>query len=198
MVSREVPLSLLSGIGFKLTNKDKRQWTMSMRAEECIPKEMASRGLRDGRVKSQDTGVGGTLYTFTFTPAEKPSVKHIYTMFYSGGEVYVEIDLTHIEETKLPSDGAKSAEDIGEARLDKFFAALKGCQKSYGFRAPSKPAPFAEPAPVAPAGPAAAGAGDDLYGMEAAFANMGIRKGGRRTKKRKSTRRRLSKKKRFT
>ena len=47
-------------------------------------------------------------------------------------------------------------------------------------------------------GPAAAGAGGDLYGMEAAFANMGIRKGGRRTKKRKSVRRRLSKKKRFT
>jgi hypothetical protein len=186
MVSREVPLSLLSGIGFKLTNKDKKTWSMSMRAEECIPKEMASRGLRDGKVKSQDTGVGGTLYTFTFTPAEKPSVKHIYTMFYSGGEVYVEIDQTHIEETKLPSDGAKSAEDIGEARLDKFFAALKGCQKSYGFRAPPR---AAEPAPVAPAGPAAAGAGDDdPYGMAAAFARMGVREGGRRrTKKRKST-----------
>jgi hypothetical protein len=198
MVSREVPLSLLSGIGFKLTNKDKKTWSMSMRAEECIPKEMAPRGLREGRVKSQDTGVGGTLYTFTFTPAEKPSVKHIYTMFYSGGEVYVEIDETHIEETKLPSDGAKSVEDIGEARLDKFFAALRGCQKSYGFRAPPKPAPFAEPAP---AGPAAAGAGDDLYGMEAAFARMGVREGGRRKKStRKGLRksRRTIRRKRFT
>ena len=188
MVSREVPLSLLSGIGFKLTNKDKKMWAMSARAEDCITKEMATRGLRDGRVKSQEMAGSGTLYTFTFTPAEKPSVRHIYTMSYLGGEVYVEVDPTHIEESKLPSEEGKSTEDIGEARLDKFFMALKACQKNYGFRAPAKPAPFAEPAPAAPA---AAGAGDDLYGMEAAFANMGIRKGGRhrKTKRRSNGRR---------
>jgi hypothetical protein len=210
MVSREVPLSLLSGIGFKLTNKDKKTWAMSARAEDCIPKEMATRGLRDGRVKSQEMAGSGTLYTFTFSPAEKPTVKHVYTMSYLGGEVYVEVDTTHIEESKLPSEAGKSTEDIGEARLDKFFAALKGCQKNYGFRAFVKPAPFAEPAPAAPAAPAAAGAPPPGWGGEPAAPNrygdleemmrkMGIREGGRRrTKKRKSTRRRLSKKKRFT
>jgi hypothetical protein len=206
MVSREVPLSLLSGIGFKLTNKDKKMWAMSARAEECITKEMATRGLRDGRVKSQEMAGSGTLYTFTFAPAEKPTVKHVYTMSYLGGEVYVEVDPTNIEESKLPSDGAKSTEDIGEARLDKFFMALKACQKNYGFRAFVKPAPFAEPAP---AGPAAAGAPPPGWGGEPApnrygdleemMRKMGIREGGRRrTKKRKSVRRRLSKKKRFT
>jgi hypothetical protein len=210
MVSREVPLSLLSGIGFKLTNKDKKTWAMSARAEDCIPKEMATRGLRDGRVKSQEMAGSGTLYTFTFSPAEKPTVKHVYTMSYLGGEVYAEVDTTHIEESKLPSEAGKSTEDIGEARLDKFFAALKGCQKNYGFRAFVKPAPFAEPAPAAPAAPAAAGAPPPGWGGEPAAPNrygdleemmrkMGIREGGRRrTKKRNSTRRRLSKKKRFT
>jgi hypothetical protein len=203
MVSREVPLSLLSGIGFKLTNKDKKMWAMSARAEDCITKEMATRGLRDGRVKSQEMAGSGTLYTFTFAPAEKPTVKHVYTMSYLSGEVYVEVDPTHIEESKLPSEAGKSTEDIGEARLDKFFAALKACQKNYGFRAPVKPAPFAEPAPAAPAAPAAAGAPPpepNRYGdLEEMMRKMGIREGGRRrTKKQKRMRRRATKKKLFT
>ncbi len=167
MVSREVPLSLLSGIGFKLTDKEKRRWMMSKRAEECIPKEMISRGLRDGKIKSEETGAGGTVYTFTFAPSEAPKQKHVYTMFYSGGEVYVEIDPTHIEESKLPSEAGKSMEDIGEARLNKFFLGLKGCQKSYTFMKQPK-APFAEPAPAMPAGPAAAGAPPPGWGGEPA------------------------------
>jgi hypothetical protein len=200
MVSREVPLSLLSGIGFKLTNKDKKMWAMSARAEDCITKEMATRGLRDGRVKSQEMAGSGTLYTFTFAPAEKPTVKHVYTMSYLSGEVYVEVDPTHIEESKLPSEAGKSTEDIGEARLDKFFGALKACQKNYGFRAFVKPAPFAEPAPAAPAAAGAPPAEPNRYGdLEEMMRKMGIREGGRRrTKKQKRVRRRATKKKLFT
>ncbi len=187
-------------------------WSMSTRAEECITKEMSIRGLRGGEVNSKETGVGGTLYTFTFTPAEKPSVKHVYTMFYSGGEVYVEIDPTHIEESKLPSDGAKSTEEIGEARLDKFFNALLRCQKSYGFRAPPKEG---APGPGPGAAPAAAGAPPPGWGgepraappgkygdLEEMMRNMKLGKeGGRRRKStRKGSRksRRTIRRKRFT
>jgi hypothetical protein len=205
MVSREVPLSLLSGLGFKLLNKDKNQWEISGRAKGCIVDQLGTRGLRDGSVRVQDGGKGvGSIYTFTFKTRETPVKDHVYTMSYIRGEVYVEIDPTHLEESKTASEVGKSAEEAGEARLDKFFLGLRSCQKSYAFRAPPKPAPFAEPAPAMPAGPAAAGAGpgdDDPYGMSAAFARMGVREGGRR---RKSTRkgrrksRRSTRRKRFT
>ncbi len=214
MVSRVVPLSLLSGLGFKLTNKDKNEWEISERARTCILEQLKMKGLRDGSIRIQKGGKGlGTLYNFTFKTRETPVKDHVYMMYYSIGEVYVDIDPTHIEESKVPSEEGKSMEEAGEARLDKFFLGMTACQKSYGFRAPPKPAPFVEPAPAMPAGPAAAGAPPPGWGgepraappnkygdLEEMMRNMKLGKEGgrRRTKKRKSLRRRLSKKKRFT
>ena len=191
MVSREIPLPLLTGLGFKMVDKDKKTWMISAKAEECIKKEMDIRGFGNGRVKSENLRGVGTLYTFVFSPFEAPGTQHVYTMSYLGGDVSVEIDSEHIDSSKTPSEEGKSTEDIGEARLNAFFKSIEKCQRGYVFRAaPKAPPPFAEPRPEV---------SDDPYGMAAAFGRMGIREGGRRrATKRKSMRRRLSKKKRFT
>jgi hypothetical protein len=212
MVSREVPLSLLSGLGFKLTDKDKNEWEISERAKTCILEQLKMKGLRDGSITIQKGGKGlGTLYNFTFKTRETPVKDHVYMMHYSGGEVYVDIDPTHIEETKVPSEAGKSTEEAGEARLDKFFLGLIACQKGYVFKAQPK-APRAEPAPVMPAGPAAAGAPPPGWGgepraappgkfgdLEEMMRNMKLGKEGgrRRTKKQKRARRKATKKNPF-
>lgn len=207
-------MSLLSGLGFKLTDKNKNEWEISERAKVCILEQLKMKGLRDGSIKIQKGGKGvGTLYNFTFKTRETPVKDHVYMMYYSGGEVYVDIDPTHIEESKVPSEEGKSTEEAGEARLDKFFLGLKACQKGYVFKAQPK-APFAEPAPAMPAGPAAAGAPPPGWGGEPAArapfygdldelaeqaAKMKI--GGRRRKStRKGSRksRRATRRKRFT
>jgi len=210
MVSREVPLSLMTGVGFKMRDQSKRTWVLSAKGEECIVREMGLRGYKDGRAKSEDLKGAGTLYTFTFTPTERPEVKHVYTMSYIGGEIYIEVDETHIEETRTRSEADKDANAAGEARIDKFIASLQRC-KPPAFKSLAARAPFAEPVP---AGLAAAGAGPpagwggepamrraapapDYGNLEEMMAKMKMG-GRRRTKKQKRMRRRLTKKKRFT
>lgn len=187
MVSREVPLSLMTGIGFKMRDQAKKMWGLSAKGEECILREMGIRGYKDGRAKSDELKGVGTLYTFTFTPTERPEVKHIYTMSYIGGDIYLEIDETHIEETRTRSEADKDMNTVGEARIDKFIASLQRC-KPPAFKSLAPRAPFVEPAPT----PA-----PDYGNLEEMMAKMKVG-GRRRTKRQKRVRRGVSKKKRFT
>jgi hypothetical protein len=201
MVSRQIELRDLTGLDFKMADLSKKTWTISKRAEDCIIKHMAMRySLLNGTVEK--SAGRGTFYTFTFEPVELRSRKHVYTISYIGGDGYVEIDPTHLEESLLPSE-SRDVDTAGEARLDKFFNAITACKRPSFVRiAPRGPAEAA-PEGWGGEGPAAAGAPrpdygsiDELAGM---MGKMGIgKKGGRKTRKLKKSRRGRSKKNRFT
>lgn len=197
MVSRQVELRDLTGLDFKMLDLGKKTWTISKRAEDCIIKHMAMRySLLNG--KAEMSRGRETFYTFTFEPASLRAQPQVYTLSYIGGDGYVEIDPTHLEASLLPSEDP-DPDKAGEARLDKFFNAIKACKRasfgslaprSVGVAAPAGPAAagaprpgFLEPAPAAPA--------PDYGNLEEMMRRMGVREGGR--KKTRKTRRKSKK-----
>jgi len=218
MVSRQVGLRDTTGLDFKMIDSKKGQWTISKRAEDCIVKHMAMRySLLNGKV-SMSPG-NSTVYTFTFQPASLKSQPQVYTLSAIGGDMYIEIDPTHLEGSLLPSED-RDPDVAGEARLDKFEQAIKACKRaSFGSLAPRGPAAAGAPADrwemVLPPAPAAAGAPrpgfleprpappkPDYGDLEEMMRRMGVREGGRKKthklRRSKKVRRGRSKKNRFT
>jgi len=195
MVSRQVGLRDTTGLDFKMVDSKKSQWSISKRAEDCIVKHMAQRySLLNGKVEMSRGN--NTVYTFTFEPASLRAQPQVYTLSAIGGDMYIEIDPTHLAESLLPSEDPDH-DVAGEARLDKFEQAIKACKRaSFGSLAPRGVA--------VPAGPGAAGAGPapDYGNLEEMMRRMGVREGGRKKTRRlrstKKVRRGRSKKNRFT
>jgi len=205
----------IGGLGFQLIDGAKGRFKISPATADRIVKNMKMRGYSHGDWDTAKITPAspGTEYIFTFEPVGAKDKPQIFRLQYNHHDLHAVIDPTDLEASRLPDEAGMSVYDLGNKRMKLFVFAVNSSRGGYAMKAfPAAPAAPAAglAALAAPAGPAAAGAPPAGLGGEAAAApdygdledmirKLGVREGGRRrTKKRKSLRRRLSKKKRFT
>jgi hypothetical protein len=191
----------IGGLGFQLTDGKKRQFKISPATADRIVKNMKMRGYFTGDwdIDKVSPASPATKYVFTFEPPGAKDKPQIFRLEYKNYDLHAVIDHAELEASRLPDEAGMSVYDLANKRMRKFVLAVENSRGGYAMKAQPVPA-------GAPAGPVAAGApppGPPAAAEDSVLANlmgkMGVREGGRRrTKKRKSLRRRLSKKKRFT
>jgi hypothetical protein len=191
----------VGGLGFQLTNNEKRQFKISPASADRIVQTMKMRGYITGDwdIAKVTPASSATEYIFTFDPAGVKNKPHIFRLQYKYNELHAVIELADLEASRLPDEAGMSVYDLANKRMRKFVLAVENSRGGYGMRAP--PVPAGAPAGPVAAGapPAAAGAPEDSV-LANLMGKMGVREGGRRrrTKKQKRMRRRATKKKLFT
>jgi hypothetical protein len=182
----------VGGLGFQLTNAEKRQFKISPATADRIVKTMKMRGYSEGdwEIAKVTPASSATEYIFTFDPAGVKDKPQIFRLQYKHYELHAVIELADLEASRLPDEAGTSVYDLANKRMRKFVLAVENSRGGYGMRAPAAPAAAGAPPPE-----------PNRYGdLEEMMRNMGVREGGRRrrTKKQKRMRRRATKKKLFT